>query len=147
MKEEDRGGVLMRGLGRWLVYSRPRAWFGMAVEIPNLLREVRIPRGATCLDIATGIGWASRGVLRREASVRIVALDYDGTILPRTREYLRSHGAAATLRRVGPTPSICRFARAVSTSCFAYTGCITFVATSQRCMRSHVCSSQAGRSH
>jgi SAM-dependent methyltransferase len=97
MKEEDRGGVLMRGLGRWLVYSRPRAWFGMAVEIPNLLRDVRIPRGATCLDIATGIGWASRGVLRREASVRIVALDYDGTILPRTREYLRSHGAAANV--------------------------------------------------
>ena len=97
MKEEDRGGVLMRGIGRWLVYSRPRAWLGMAVEIPNLLRGVRIPRGGTCLDIATGIGWASRGVLRRDASVRIVALDYDGTILPRTREYLRSHGAATNV--------------------------------------------------
>ena len=97
MKEEDRGGVLMRGIGRWLVYSRPRAWLGMAVEIPSLLRGVRIPRGATCLDIATGIGWASRGVLCRDASVRIVALDYDETILPRTREYLRSHGAATNV--------------------------------------------------
>jgi len=27
------------------------------------------------------------GLLRRDARVRIVALDYDGTILPRTREY------------------------------------------------------------
>jgi ubiquinone/menaquinone biosynthesis C-methylase UbiE len=97
MKEEDRHGVLMQGLGRWFVYSRLRAWFGMAVEIPNLLRGVRIPFGATCLDIATGIGWASLGVLRRAASARIVALDYDGTILPRTRAYLKSHGAAANV--------------------------------------------------
>ena len=97
MKAEDRGGVLMRGIGRWFVYSRPRAWLGMAVEIPNLLRGVRIPSAASCLDIATGIGWASRGLLRRDASVRIVALDYDGTILPRTREYLRSHGAATSV--------------------------------------------------
>jgi ubiquinone/menaquinone biosynthesis C-methylase UbiE len=69
----------------------------MAVELPNLLRGVRIPPGGTCLDIATGIGWASRGLLRRDASVRIVALDYNGTILPRTREYLRSHGAATNV--------------------------------------------------
>jgi ubiquinone/menaquinone biosynthesis C-methylase UbiE len=34
-------------------------------------------------------------VQRRDASVRIVALDYDGTILPRTREYLRSQGTPA----------------------------------------------------
>jgi ubiquinone/menaquinone biosynthesis C-methylase UbiE len=37
------------------------------------------------------------GVLRRDARVRIVALDCDGTILPRTREYLRSHGAATNV--------------------------------------------------
>ena len=88
-------GILMRGLGRWVVYSRPRAWLGMAVEIPNLLRGVPIPRAARCLDIATGLGWASAGVARRDPSVQIVALDYDGTILPRTREYVRSHGAGA----------------------------------------------------
>jgi len=97
MKEEDRHGVLMRGIGRWFVYSRPRAWVGMTVEMPNLLHGVRIPRGGLCLDIATGIGWASRGVLRREVSARVVALDYDGTILPRTREYLRSHGMATNV--------------------------------------------------
>ncbi len=97
MKDEDRHGILMRGIGRWFVYSRPRAWFGLAVEMPNLLRGVQIPRGGTCLDIATGIGWASRGVARRDKSVRVVALDYDGTILPRTREYLRSDGAATNI--------------------------------------------------
>ena len=85
----------MRGIGRWVVYSRPRAWLGMAVEIPNLLRGVPIPRAATCLDIATGLGWASAGVGRRDASAQIVALDYDGAILPRAREYVRSHGAGA----------------------------------------------------
>jgi SAM-dependent methyltransferase len=94
LKREDRHGVLMRGIGRWLVYSRPRAWFGMAIEIPRLLGGVKIPCGGTCLDIATGVGWASLGLARRDPSVRIVALDYDGTILPRTREYLKSHGAA-----------------------------------------------------
>jgi len=97
MEGEDRRGVLMRGTGRWFVYSRPRAWFGMAVELPNLLRGVRVPRGGTCLDIATGIGWASRGMVRRDASVRIVALDYDETILPRARQYLRSDGATTNI--------------------------------------------------
>ena len=97
MKKENRSGVLMRGIGRCLVYSRPRAWLGMAFEIPNLLRGVQIRRGGTCLDIATGLGWASRGVLRHDASVRIVALDYDETILPRSREYLRSHAVATNV--------------------------------------------------
>lgn len=85
----------MRGLGRWLVYSRPRAWLGRALEIPSLLRGIDLQRGARCLDIATGLGWASAGLARRNPSARIVAFDYDGTILPRTREYLDSHGAAA----------------------------------------------------
>ncbi|MGH7933358.1 MAG: class I SAM-dependent methyltransferase [Candidatus Binataceae bacterium] len=95
MEHEDHHGVLMRGFARWLVYSRPRAWFGMAVEIPGLLRGIKVPRGAICLDMATGRGWASAGLVRRDPSARVVALDYDGTILPHARDYLRSHGAAA----------------------------------------------------
>jgi len=94
MEHENNHGILMRGLARRLVYSRPRAWLGLAVELPSLLRGVRIPRGAKCLDIAAGLGWATAGLVRLDPSVRIVALDYDGTILPRTREYLREHGAA-----------------------------------------------------
>ena len=84
-------GVLMRGLGRWLVFSRLRAWVGRTIELPRLLRGAAIPRGATCLDIATGLGWASVGLLRREPLAEIVAIDYDEAILPRTRDYLSSH--------------------------------------------------------
>src|SRR5690348_2133195 len=94
MERKAEHGVLMRGLGRWFVYSRPRAWLGMAVEVPRLLRDVELARGARCLDIATGLGWASAGLLRRDPSARVVALDYDESILPRTREYLAAHGAA-----------------------------------------------------
>jgi ubiquinone/menaquinone biosynthesis C-methylase UbiE len=93
---EDRNGVLMQGIGRWLVFSRPRAWLGRVVEVPNLLRGVRVPRGACCLDIATGLGWASAGLARLDSSARLVVLDYDGTILPRTRDYLKSHVVAAS---------------------------------------------------
>ena len=96
MGDQDRQGVLMRGIGRWFVYSRPRAWLGMAVEVPRLLRGVTTPRGASCLDIATGLGWATAGLIRRDPSARIAALDYDGTILPRTRRYLSAHGADAS---------------------------------------------------
>jgi ubiquinone/menaquinone biosynthesis C-methylase UbiE len=95
MEGRDRQGILMRGIGRWIVYGRPRAWLGMTLEIPNLLRGIDLPRGAFCLDIATGLGWASAGIARRDPSARVVSLDYDATILPYTREYLNAHGAAA----------------------------------------------------
>jgi len=95
MEHQDRHGVLMHGAGRWIVYSRPRAWLGMNVEIPRLLRSVDLPRGAVCLDIAAGLGWASAGLSRRDPSARIVALDYDETVLPRMRAFLDAHGAAA----------------------------------------------------
>ena len=85
----------MRGLGRWIVFSRLRAWLGMTLEIPPLLREVDLARGAVCLDIAAGLGWASAEIARRNPSARIVSLDYDRTILPRAREYLSAHGAGA----------------------------------------------------
>src|SRR6266436_3035218 len=73
----------------------------MALEVPNLLRGIDLPSGARCLDIAKGLGWASAGVVRRDRSARIVALDYDGIILPRTREYLSSHHA-------GRNTALCR---------------------------------------
>jgi ubiquinone/menaquinone biosynthesis C-methylase UbiE len=95
MEQRHSGGVLMRGIGRWFVFSRPRAWLGAKIEVPRLLREARIPRGANCLDIATGLGWATAGLVQRDPSVHVVALDYDETILPRTRVYLSSHAAAA----------------------------------------------------
>jgi hypothetical protein len=64
----------MHGFGRRLVFSRPKAWLGMKVEVPRLLRETRIPPSATGLDIATGLGWASATLARcvrpPETSVR-----------------------------------------------------------------------------
>ena len=97
MEQGGTAGVLMHGIGRRLVLSRARAWFGARVEVPRLLRGISIPHGATCLDIASGLGWASAGLARQDPSARIVALDYDGTVLPRTRDYLTSHGAANTM--------------------------------------------------
>ena len=52
----------MHGLGRWLVYSRPRAWVGQRFELPNLLKGVELPLYARCLDLATGLGWATAGI-------------------------------------------------------------------------------------
>jgi ubiquinone/menaquinone biosynthesis C-methylase UbiE len=95
MEHEDHQGVLMRGIGRWLVYGRLRAWFGVTLEMPSLLRGVHFSPGAQCLDIATGLGWATVGLVGHEPTARVVALEYDGTILSRTRKYLRSHGAAS----------------------------------------------------
>jgi ubiquinone/menaquinone biosynthesis C-methylase UbiE len=62
--------------------------------MPSFLRGVRFPPSARCLDIATGLGWATVGLVGREPTARVVSLEYDGTILSRTRRYLRSHGAA-----------------------------------------------------
>jgi ubiquinone/menaquinone biosynthesis C-methylase UbiE len=101
MRDQDPNGILMQGTGRWLVYGRARAWLGIKLEIPGLLGGISIPRGASCLDIASGLGWAAAGLFRRDSSARIVAFEYDGMILPQTREYLRKHG-------VGSSVTLCR---------------------------------------
>jgi ubiquinone/menaquinone biosynthesis C-methylase UbiE len=91
MQRGNGNGILMRGIGRWIVFSRLRAWLGLKLEVPRLLRDATIPRAATCLDIATGLGWGSVGLLRRDPLAEIVALDSDERILPHTRYYLSSH--------------------------------------------------------
>lgn len=98
---EDEHGILMHGLGRWLVYSRPRAWIGQRFELPQLLKGVELPRNARCLDLATGLGWATAGIARVAPPATIVSVDYDFEVLPLTRKYLNSQGAAsnATLCR------------------------------------------------
>jgi ubiquinone/menaquinone biosynthesis C-methylase UbiE len=101
MERENRHGILMHGLGRWLVYSRPRAWIGQRLELPRLLKGVELPPHAQCLDLATGLGWATAGIARTTPSATIVSVDYDFEVLPRAREYLNSQGSAsnATLCR------------------------------------------------
>jgi SAM-dependent methyltransferase len=90
MNQQDQHGILMHGLGRWLVYSRPRAWLGQRLELPNLLKGVEFPLYARCLDLATGLGWATAGIARIAPSARIVSVDYDFDVLPRARQYLNS---------------------------------------------------------
>ena len=85
----------MHGLGRWLVYSRPRAWVGQRLELPSLLKGVDLPLYARCLDLATGLGWATAGIARIAPSARIVSVDYDVDVLPRAREYLKSQPAGS----------------------------------------------------
>jgi|SRR5579862_5068909 len=91
---EDQHGILMHGVGRWLVYSRPRAWLGQRVELPNLLKGVELPPHARCLDLATGLGWATAGIARIAPGATIVSIDYDFDVLPRAREYINAHSAA-----------------------------------------------------
>ena len=146
MEQPHGDGVLMRGLGRWFVFSRPRAWLGMKVEVPRLLRETRIPRGATCLDIATGLGWASAGLARREPSAKIVALDYDGTILPRTRDYLSSHTEAGNTTVCRADAKRLPFRDATFDLVLCLYGSITVEGISKRCARPLACSSPTERS-
>src|SRR5258708_38370271 len=80
----------MDGLGRWLVYSRPRAWVGQRFELPNLLKGVELPLYARCLDLATGLGWPTAGIADTAPSATILSVDYDFEVLPRAREYLNS---------------------------------------------------------
>lgn len=101
LMKKDQHGILMHGLGRWLVYSRPRAWIGQRLELPQLLKGVELPAHARCLDLATGLGWATAGIARVAPSATIMSVDYDFEVLPRAREYLNSQGSAsnATLCR------------------------------------------------
>jgi ubiquinone/menaquinone biosynthesis C-methylase UbiE len=85
----------MHGLGRWLIYSRPRAWLGQRIELPRLLKDVKLPIDARCLDLATGLGWATAGIARIAPTARIVSIDYDFDVLSRAREYLNSQGAGS----------------------------------------------------
>jgi ubiquinone/menaquinone biosynthesis C-methylase UbiE len=101
MNQQDQHGILMHGLGRWLVYSRPRGWVGQRIELPNLLKGVEFPLYARCLDLATGLGWATAGIARIAPSAMITAVDYDFNILPRAQEYLKS-------RPAGSVAALCR---------------------------------------
>jgi hypothetical protein len=76
----------MQGLGPLLVYSRPRAWVGQRFELPHLLKGVDVPLYARCLDLATGLGWATAGRFSGASlKRRPLALVRCGRSSPRTR--------------------------------------------------------------
>jgi SAM-dependent methyltransferase len=87
--EEARGGLVLEGLERTVVHKRLRAAVGLRWELPRLLNGVAIPAGSRCLEIGTGMGWGTLGLLQHYASIVAVATEYDGSVLPMTRSYIQ----------------------------------------------------------
>jgi len=81
-------GATLRGIERLAVFNRLRAAVGLRWELPPLLNAAVIPTGARCLEIGTGIGWGTVGLLRSERSVAVVTTDYEGPILRRARAFV-----------------------------------------------------------
>lgn len=93
MKKTQSG--ILKGLERKVVFNRMRAAVGLRCELPRLLDGMKIPPDHLCLEIGTGLGWGTLGLVRRNDSIRVIATDYDGTILPLARAYLSQHKAAS----------------------------------------------------
>jgi hypothetical protein len=79
---EKQGGLVLAGLERVVVHNRLRATLGLRWELPRLLRGVVIPRGSRCLEIGTGMGWGTLGLIERSDTAMVIATDYDRTVLP-----------------------------------------------------------------
>ena len=82
-------GATLRGLERLAVFNRLRAAAGLRWELPPLLRAVVIPAGSRCLEIGTGLGWGTVGLLRHGTSVTVVTSDYEGPVLRRARAFVQ----------------------------------------------------------
>lgn len=78
----------LRGLERLAVFNRVRAAAGLRWELPPLLRAVAIPAKSRCLEIGTGLGWGTVGLLRKEPSVAVVTTDYEAPILDKARAFI-----------------------------------------------------------
>ena len=85
----------LRGLERLAVFNRVRAAVGLRWELPPLLGSLVMPAGSRCLEIGTGLGWGTVGLLRRESSLEVVTTDYEGPILQRARAFVREHHPGA----------------------------------------------------
>lgn len=95
-------GATLRGIERLAVFNRLRAAVGLRWELPTLLSSVVMPAGSHCLEIGTGMGWGTVGLLQKEASLAVVATDYEGPILERARAFVqeRQPGARVDYVRV-----------------------------------------------
>ena len=78
----------LRGIERVAVFNRLRAAAGLRWELPPLLDAVAIPAGSRCLEIGTGLGWGTVGLLRKESSLAVVTTDYEGPILHKARAFI-----------------------------------------------------------
>jgi ubiquinone/menaquinone biosynthesis C-methylase UbiE len=91
-------GATLGGIERLAVFNRLRAALGLRWELPPLLQSVALPAGSRCLEIGTGLGWGTVGLLRKQASLTVVTTDYEGAILQRARAFIHEEQPAA---RVG----------------------------------------------
>ncbi len=81
-------GATLRGIERLAVFNRLRAAFGLRWELPPLLSSVVMPIGSQCLEIGTGLGWGTVGLLRKETSLAVVTTDYESPILQWATSFL-----------------------------------------------------------
>jgi ubiquinone/menaquinone biosynthesis C-methylase UbiE len=79
----------LRGIERVAVFNRLRAAAGLRWDLPPLLNAVALPAGSRCLEIGTGLGWGTVGLLRKESSLAVVTTDYERPILQRARAFIR----------------------------------------------------------
>jgi ubiquinone/menaquinone biosynthesis C-methylase UbiE len=82
-------GATLHGVERAAVFNRLRAAIGLRWELPPLLRGVAIPAGSRCLEIGTGLGWGTLGLLQKQTSLKMVTTDYEEAILARARAFVR----------------------------------------------------------
>jgi ubiquinone/menaquinone biosynthesis C-methylase UbiE len=88
-------GATLRGIERLAVFNRVRAVVGLRWELPPLLKAVDLAAGSRCLEIGTGLGWGTVGLLRKEASLAVVTTDFEGAILQRARSFIRTEQPGA----------------------------------------------------
>jgi ubiquinone/menaquinone biosynthesis C-methylase UbiE len=91
-------GATLSGIERLAVFNRLRAAVGLRWELSPLLKSVGLPAGSRCLEIGTGLGWGTVGLLRKQASLTIVTTDYEDAILRRARTFIQDEQPGA---RVG----------------------------------------------
>jgi ubiquinone/menaquinone biosynthesis C-methylase UbiE len=92
---DTQGGLVLEGLERTVVHNRLRAALGLRWELPRLLNGVVISAGSRCLEIGTGMGWGTLGLLQRYPSIEAIATEYDRSVLPLTRSYIQHSAPGA----------------------------------------------------
>jgi len=88
-------GATLSGIERVAVFNRVRAAVGLRWELPPLLKSAALPAGLRCLEIGTGLGWGTVGLLRQQPSLTVVTTDYEGAILQRARAFIQEEQPAA----------------------------------------------------
>jgi len=84
--------AVLTGLERLAVHNAIRAGLGVKFEIPFLLGGVSLSASAIVLDIGTGLGWGTLGLIRLVHPRFVVAADYDISVLPQASQYLAARG-------------------------------------------------------